>query len=168
MIAGSLAAPAQEVSILPYPNPSSEEIKRYLVLTDAQLTSLNTIAAARRQAQSNVYNQISEKSTALHNLLSAGSTDAARIGQLMIEINNLQKQVVPTEPYRSQALNILTNEQKAKLPPLAQALQLQGTAYQASSLNLIDGPNIGRVYPADLGAVSPGILPGVSPPSTSN
>jgi len=141
---------AQDVSILPYPMPTVqyEDLKKHLSLTDAQVNSLSTIAKTRSDAQSNIYRQINEKYTTLNGLLANNSTDSVRIGQLMIEINNLRKQTVPVEPYRSQALNLLLPDQKLKLPILVQALQLQSAAWQATNLNLIDGP-APRVLPAD-------------------
>lgn len=135
---------AQEVSILPYPGPIGpyEDLKKQLALTDTQMTALTNIARAKSEAQSALYRQMNEKSQALNNLLNSNSTEAARIGQFMIEINQLRRQTVPTEPYRSQALNLLTTEQKQKLPALVQALQLASAAYQATSLNLIDHPSV--------------------------
>ncbi|MBI4907944.1 MAG: hypothetical protein HY820_30240 [Acidobacteria bacterium] len=145
---------AQEVTILPYPVPNVayQALKQHLSLTDPQITALTAVSKARSEAQSALYRQINEKNTALNTLLNSGSTDAARIGQLMIEIASLRKQTVPSEPYRSQALGILSPDQKTKLPVLVQALQLQTAAYQATSLNLIDSPApTPRVLPVDFG-----------------
>jgi Spy/CpxP family protein refolding chaperone len=122
--------------------PAYNDIRQYLSLTDAQVRSLEQVQTSRREAESAVYRQMSEKQLALSGLLQAGSTDAARIGQLMVEINNLQRGLpLAGEPYRSAALAVLTDAQKAKLPALAEALRLNTTAYQAVSFNLIDAPN---------------------------
>jgi Spy/CpxP family protein refolding chaperone len=151
IVIARLSGSAQDATILPYPLPNQyEDLKKHLSLTDAQINSLSTIAKTRNDAQSNIYRQINEKYTALNTLLANNSTDSVRIGQLMIEINNLRKQTVPVEPYRSQALNILLPDQKLKLPVLVQALQLQGAAWEATNLNLIDSP-APRVLPADIG-----------------
>jgi hypothetical protein len=65
-------------------------------------------------------------------------------------------------PYRSQSLNLLLPDQKLKLPILLQALQLQSAAWQATNLNLIDGPTP-RVLPADFdGGIGTSTFPGVS------
>jgi Spy/CpxP family protein refolding chaperone len=154
ILAANISGTAQEVSILPYPLPTAryEDLKKHLALTDAQVNSLSTIANAKSQAQQALYTQINDKYTTLNNLLASGSSDSVRIGQLMIEINQLRKQTVPAEPYRSQAMNLLTADQKTKLPILIQALQLQNAAWQASSLNLIDNPSsigLPRPMPVD-------------------
>lgn len=155
MVAAALPAlaPAQDgATILPYPMPPQRyhELMQFLTLSEAQATQLQSIANARNQTQQSVYEQINEKYRQLQALLNANSTDAATIGRLTIEINNLQKQRVPAEPWRSQALNVLTAAQKQKLPTLQQALQLQTPGWQATTLNLIDSPQP-QVRPAALG-----------------
>jgi hypothetical protein len=135
------------------------ELKTYLNLSDAQVQSLRDVQTQRSNADQAIYRQISERQQALNSLLQANSTDITRIGQLMVDINRLQKQV-PTsgEPYRSQALNVLNPDQKAKLPSLVTALQLQSPASQAAGLNLIDGPQY-RILPAATGSISGVLLP---------
>ncbi|HET8546965.1 MAG TPA: periplasmic heavy metal sensor, partial [Bryobacteraceae bacterium] len=121
--------------------PAFNELRQYLSLTDAQVTSLQQVQANRRDAEAAIYRQIAEKQRTLYGLLRAGSNDAPQIGQLMIDINNLQRRIpVSAEPYRAAALAILTDQQKTKLPALVEALRLVPTAYQAVSLNLIDAP----------------------------
>jgi Spy/CpxP family protein refolding chaperone len=130
--------------------PPFIELRQYLGLTDPQVSSLEQVQNNRREAEAAVYRQISEKQIRLSQLLQAGSNDALQIGQLTIEINNLQRRVpAATEPYRSAALAVLTDPQKAKLPALVEALRLNATAYQAVFFNLIDPPagNIGLPVP---------------------
>src|SRR5262245_4937376 len=115
------------------------DIKAYLSLTDAQLQSLQAIQDSRSQAQQAIYNQISQKYTTLNQLLEAGNASAVQVGQLLLDINALQKQTTGNDgPYKTQALNVLTADQKAKLPKLTEALQLQPAAGQAGMLLLID------------------------------
>ena len=156
-------APAQEVSILPYPLPVQRysELMQYLGLTEAQATQLQTIATARNQAQQALYEQIGEKYRQIQALLNANTNDAAMVGRLTIEVNNLQKQRIPTEPWRSQALNVLNAAQKQKLPTLQQAQQLQTPGWQAGALNLIDSPN--QPHPAAVGDLSTVSGPAGSP-----
>jgi Spy/CpxP family protein refolding chaperone len=129
------------IGLIPGPPPEFRELRTYLSLSDAQVQSLRQVQSRRTEADQALYKQISEKYQTMNALLEANSADFARIGQLQVEIHRLQRHV-PTggEPYRSQALNVLTPEQKTKLPPLVTALQLQNTAYQAVNLNLVDGP----------------------------
>ncbi len=123
------------------PPPSFPGLKAYLNLTDAQVSSLTTILENRNAAQQAIYRQIGDKQTELYSLLSAGTTDALRVGQLMLDINNLQKQAAaPIPSSRTAALAVLTADQKGKLTNLSAALQLQQPAWEAVTLDLIDAP----------------------------
>jgi Spy/CpxP family protein refolding chaperone len=137
------AAAAQEPSRPGGPFvPAFNELRQYLGLTDAQVRSLEQVQSNRREAEAAVYRQLADKQRALQALLQAGSNDALQIGQLMIEINTLQRRPpLSVEPYRTAALAVLTEAQKSKLPALVEALRLNSTAYQAVSFNLIDGPS---------------------------
>jgi len=60
---------------------------------------------------------------------------------------------------------VLTADQKAKLPALTQALQLQTTSYEAINLLLIAGPPSSVCSVPLLGAVSSGVIcPVITPP----
>jgi Spy/CpxP family protein refolding chaperone len=133
---------AQDPGIsLPRPIPAWDEVKQYLVLTDAQMATLEQIRQSRSQAEQAIYQQISAKEREMYGLLQQGSNDSATIGRLMVEINNLRRQLpLNSAPYRTQALAALTDAQKAKLAPLAEALRLQSPAWQAVQLNLVEGP----------------------------
>ncbi|HLK47076.1 MAG TPA: hypothetical protein VKT49_03015 [Bryobacteraceae bacterium] len=136
-------APAQ-IGIFPAPiapQPVYSQLKAYLNLTDTQVQNLISIQSSRNTAQQAIYKQINDKQTQLNMLLTQGTADALTVGQLEIDINNLRKQLpLPNSSYRQQALAVLTPDQTAKLPALVAALQLQTTAYQAITLDLIDAP----------------------------
>lgn len=136
------------------PGPMYEEVKQYLTLTDGQLTALRQIQNEQGQANNAVYLQINQRQQSLNQLLQSGSQDSVQIGRLMVEINNLRKQVpVDAGPYRTRALAVLTEPQKAKLPALIEALKLNSPAWQAASLLLIDSPEPPvRILPASLEA----------------
>lgn len=143
--------PGQDQGTLIYPGPVFTEIKQYLSLTDAQMQSLQAIQDSRDQASQNIYNQISQKNQTLYQILNSDSGSAAQLGQLLLDIHNLEKQLPLVDgPYKTQSLAVLTADQKAKLPKLSEALQLQATAGQAGMLLLID-------YPANSGPIR--ILP---------
>jgi hypothetical protein len=147
--------PAQEKgtsATLIYPGPVYTEIKQYLTLTDGQLQSIQTVLDSRNQVLQNLYNQINQKNQTLYQLLNSDTGSAAQLGQLLLDIRNLQKQLPLSDgPYKTQALNVLTADQKAKLPKLAEALQLQPTAGEAGMLLLIDYPQY-VAYPTDFGS----------------
>lgn len=162
---GAQEAPGRtDLTILPYPSPRVDELKQYLALSDAQVQQLNDVAKAKSDAAQAIWRQIMEKQQQLSALLEAGSTDASRIGTLMVEINNLNRQVRNSNDstYRTQALAVLTAEQKTKLVALDSALKLQTTAYQAVHLNLLDQPQP-HILPAgrfaDGGAISSSLVP---------
>ncbi len=122
--------------------PEYTELKQHLLLTDAQVQSLSALLKTRQDAEQAIYTQIRQKQEAINNLLKAGSKDAVQIGQLTLDVYMLQKQLpVSGQPLRAAALNVLTAEQKNKLPTLTSALQLQTPAWEAVTLNLIDSPN---------------------------
>ena len=138
----STVVEAQVASVLPpVPTPAYSQLNAYLNLSDTQLQSLEDIYKSRLTAQQAIYQQISAKQKQLNQLLAGGTTDAATVGQLMIDIHNLQQQAAtPSSTYRDQALKVLSVDQAAKLTALVTALQLQQAAYQAITLNLIDSP----------------------------
>lgn len=159
-----VAAPAQ-IGILPAPiapKPVYAQLKAYLNLTDTQVQNLLGIQASRNTAQQAIYQQINQKQTQLNLLLSQGTADALTVGQLEIDINNLRKQLpLPNSSFRTQALAVLTPDQTAKLPALVSALQLQATAYQAITLDLIDAP--APTGPPPLPAILPPASLGLAP-----
>jgi Spy/CpxP family protein refolding chaperone len=123
-----------------------------LTLTDTQVRALTDVQNRKGEAERVIYQQLAEKERALSELLNNNSNDALRIGQLMVEINQIRKKLpINGEPYRSDALNVLTVDQKAKLPALVNAMKLQSAGWQAISLNLIDSP---EQQPIPLDAVS--------------
>lgn len=144
--------PAQEIGIEPpyIAVPPHLELKAYLNLTDAQVLAIQQVQKDREAAQRAVYKQIEEKQRTLNFLMESGSRDALQIGQLMIDIATLQKEVPKTGSYRESALAILTPDQKAKLPGLVTVLLQQSIAWQAVNWNLIDAPGQPiRILPID-------------------
>jgi hypothetical protein len=135
-----------------------DQLRQYLVLSDAQVSTLEQIMRNRSQAEQQIYLQISEKERQMYGLLQQGSNDSATVGRLMVEINNLRRQLpLKGDPYRTQALAVLNDSQKAKLPPLTEALKLQSSAWQAIQLNLMDNPAVPdvRILPYPMPLVGP-------------
>ncbi|HYP13739.1 MAG TPA: periplasmic heavy metal sensor [Bryobacteraceae bacterium] len=158
-------------AIWPGPPSPADELKQYLALTEGQYQQLLQVQKTKNDAQQALWQQISDKQRQLYSLLESGSTDASRIGALMIEVRNLQKQSRgggSGDLYRSQALAVLNADQRAKLTSLDNALRLQPTAYQAVTLNLLDYP-VPEVRPAALPDGEPGFSSGfIGAPGASN
>ena len=149
LVTPALLSAQTAMPVEPYPGPVFNELKAYLALTDAQVQSLQSVQNTWNQAQQAIYTQISDKYQQVYTLLNSGNGTAVQIGQLMLDIQALQKQLpVSNGPFKTQALAVLTPDQKTKLGGLAQALQLDTPAWQAVSLLLIDAPApIGRPVP---------------------
>src|SRR5215472_3515969 len=141
--------------------PAYTELTQYLSLTDAQLQSLQTILDDRSLAVQSIYTKINLTNQTLSQLLNSYSGTASQLGQLLLDIRSLQKQLPLNDaPYKTQAVSVLTADQKTKLPKLAEALQLQAAAGQAGMLLLIDTPVTGPpgILPMGLGTVDRGFL----------
>jgi len=145
-VMGALSLLAQDTQAL---MPPYSEVARFLGLTPNQVQSLQQVQRRKAQAEQAIYQEMQEKERALWALLNENSNDASRVGTLMIEINQLRKKVpVGGEPYRGEALNVLTTEQKTKLPALTNALVTAPAGYEAVYLNLIDDPRQVHIMPA--------------------
>jgi hypothetical protein len=146
--------------VLP-PNVSFEELKGNLGLTTFQVEQLVAILREKTEALLETYKQLAQKEAELHSLLTSGSQDLNRIGKLTVDIHNLRTPPSPSNnQYRERALAILTPDQKTKLATLEQALRLIPPAYEAVTLNLIDGPPP-RILPV------PGVPPIFAPAESS-
>lgn len=121
--------------------PTFDALKSVLGLSDAQVTQLRDLQRQRFESTRAVFEEIRTKQQALHQALESGSTDAAALGRLLLEIQALQQQVRTIgETYRTQALAILDAAQKTKLAALEEAIKLQPAIHQAAALNLLVGP----------------------------
>ncbi len=134
-----LAAPA---ILMAQPQaPDVSDLKTFLGLTDTQVTQLRELRQQERQALRSVVQQVAEKHRALREALQAGSTDATALGRLLVDIQNLRRQIQTTdESFRSQALALLRADQKAKLAQLEAAAKLAPAIRQATALNLLAPP----------------------------
>ncbi len=133
---------APAVAACPSPGATFPDLLKYLSLTDSQAAALAAIQQQEQQAVSQLYDQLSLKETALQTLLQATTPDPLSVGQTMIDIQNLQKQISQfgTASYQTQALAVLNQTQTGLLANLKAALQLQPAASQAVMLYLIPGP----------------------------
>jgi Spy/CpxP family protein refolding chaperone len=165
---GAAGSTATFPTIFPPPIAGFTELQQYLGLTDQQVQDLRAIQTERDKALQTLFQQSATKQNELNQLLQSNSLDYARIGQLMVEINNLQKQYPgPIEPYRSQALGLLNPPQKTKLQALADAMNLAVPADEAVQLNLLDRPNWpNRILAAsDAASGTTGVVPATTLPA---
>ncbi|MBI3679090.1 MAG: Spy/CpxP family protein refolding chaperone [Acidobacteria bacterium] len=134
--------------------PRFDEIKNYLTLADAQMQQLQQITRMEAEANRSRAEEIGQKQKTLQEQLRAGSTDAAALGRLLVEIENLRRQAdTASKSFHDQALNVLNAAQKTKLKTLEDASKLQSSIVQAVGLNLLERP-----APGD-GPLSPPLPP---------
>jgi hypothetical protein len=123
------------------PAPSVTELKTYLSLSDAQVTSLQTIRQNLHTSIRTTMRQIQAKRETLKTQLAAGNTSAATLGQEMLDIQNLHKSVTAAQTAsQAQSINVLTSDQKTKLQVLTNAAALRPQVGEAMSLGLIVPP----------------------------
>jgi len=128
------------------------ELKAALGLSDAQVTSLQQIRTSQRETISTLARQMRTKNEALRASLSSGTT-AVAAGTTLLEIEALRKQLTTVEGnVRTQALGVLTAEQRTKLKTLEDAAALQPAIRQATALGLLTHP-VGPGGPRGMGGM---------------
>ena len=121
--------------------PPVTELKTYMNLTDTQITSITNSNQALMTASRTVMEQIRTKRTALQALLTAGSTDAAALGKLLLEIQALEKQITDNHTKaQTAAVSFLSADQKTKLKALEDSSKLREEIGEAARLNLLAAP----------------------------
>jgi Spy/CpxP family protein refolding chaperone len=121
--------------------PTYDDVKATLGLTDDQLAQLKQLQTDKMAATQAFYGKMSEKQKELNQLLESNSADAAQIGKLMLELQQLRKQPAPGgTDIHEKAVAILSPEQKMKLGKLEDALKMRGAADQATQLALLTPP----------------------------
>jgi Spy/CpxP family protein refolding chaperone len=118
---------------------ATDQLKAYLNLSDAQLQQITGIQSSFRDAARPLMQQMREKAQTLRQTLKADPN--ADVTQLEADLAGLRTQVSDLRAqYRTQADNVLTEDQKANLANLQKALELMPAAHQAIGLNLLEGP----------------------------
>jgi hypothetical protein len=132
--------------------------------------ALEQIRRQEAEALRATYEEMRQKHRTLAEQLQGGSTDAAALGRLLLDIQNLRKVIEDTQKkFQAQALNQLTADQKTKLKGLEDAAKLREAIVQATGLNLLlppaPVPGAGPVGPGmRLGPMGPGPRgPGMGP-----
>ncbi len=120
-------------------------LQTYLNLTDAQVSQLRQAGErARRDAEEKARTnepQIREKRMALEDLFAKGTTDAAAVGRLMLDIRSLEKQVRDAhEAVRTSQLNILTPDQRNRFREIEEEASRPQAIREARRLGMVNGP----------------------------
>jgi signal transduction protein with GAF and PtsI domain len=142
------------------PTPPVDAVKTYLGLTDTQIQALQQIQRQEAEALRTIHEEMQQKHQALAQQLQGGSTDAAALGRLLLDIQNLRKRIEDAQKNsQAQALNQLTTDQKTKLKALEDAAKLREAIEQATGLNLLIPPT----PQPGAGPGGPGMGPGMGP-----
>jgi Spy/CpxP family protein refolding chaperone len=134
-------AGAQDPSQRP-PRPSPDEaVKTILDLSDAQLQELQDLrdsVAAQRLEHAAEVRRLQQRQ---RELLQATPPDAVALTDLLVQQENLRKQIEDeAKAFRDGALNLLTASQKEKVQQIQDALQLVRDAGPLAQFGLIEGP----------------------------
>jgi hypothetical protein len=125
----------------PSANPQPPYLKVFLNLSDTQIQGLVQLQQQKGQALQPVLQQTAQAQQKLQQILAEPNPDPDTVGQLVIAITALQQQVQQIAgSFQQQASNLLQSDQRAKLPPLQLAVELQLAALQAVSLGLLNAP----------------------------
>ncbi|MEO7142581.1 MAG: Spy/CpxP family protein refolding chaperone [Bryobacteraceae bacterium] len=151
--------------------PTTADVQSYLALTDAQVQSLHQLRLDERQAVSPLMQQMMQKQQNLNTQEAAGAS-AAAVGQLVLDLQAIRTSISTTASnYRTQAVNLLTADQRTKLQALEAAAALRPAIAEASGLGLLTqsqpgpaggGPGPNWRHGGRRGSFGPG--PGAPPP----
>ena len=128
-------------------------VKEFLGLSDQQVQQLVQLRRDEQAALKPIRAQIQEKAKALNEARQATSPDPATVGKLVLDMQELRKQVrTINEDYHARALALLDSAQKEKLDNLQQAARRAARSRQvvsgATALNLLLTPQPARAAAA--------------------
>jgi len=118
-------------------SPVLQAVVRFLQLRPDQVEALEELLAARREAVAPLLQAITEREKRLRQLLESGGTPPD-IGQVVIEIHELQKQVVQAQHvFLAKWQELLDEEQRQRLEAVRLAARLQPVLPAFQQLNLL-------------------------------
>ncbi|MGC4053022.1 MAG: periplasmic heavy metal sensor [Paludibaculum sp.] len=123
------------------PAGSTDALKQYLGLTDAQVQQLRDLRKQQAESQRPAMEQIRDKRQQLRDAVRAASPDSALIGQLTVDIKKLTESMQANRTdLQAKAQALLTPDQKTKIAALQEAQKLMPAAGQATALGLLAPP----------------------------
>lgn len=141
LFAGTAFAQRGPMARTPGSGPNLQALKTYLNLTDAQVTSLQTVQTSLRNAIQPLAQDLAAKTKALREENSKTTPDPNVVSQLKADIASLRSQIqTQRSNYQGQAQAVLTTDQVTALNKLEEALKLVVVAREAVALDLISGP----------------------------
>jgi len=121
--------------------PTYDNVKAYLNLTDAQITSLEAIHTQARTANQQARADLRTKEQALQTLLKQTNPDPTALGNAMLAVQTARASLRQSDSALvTQAVAVLTADQKTKLQTLAAAQALDPQIREATMLFLLARP----------------------------
>lgn len=140
-LAGVLACPLLGQGPTGPPQPRLEELKAFLALTDTQIQALQQLRRQEVEAVRTLREEMLQKQRSLGEQIRGGSTDAAALGRLLLDIEALRKRMGDAQSsLQGQAVNFLTADQKTKLSTLEASQKLGPAIQQATAVGLLAPP----------------------------
>ena len=130
----------------PPPNPPrpGDAIKNILDLSDQQLQQLTDLRNTFLQRMRDFGPQLRTLEQRKQELLQSASPDATALGNLLLQEQNLHKQMQDAnKAYHDAALALLTSAQKQKATQIQEAVRLAPQAGPLAAFGLIEGPGPG-------------------------
>lgn len=125
--------------------PSFDALQEALELTAEQVAALKENGAELRQAARDVMAETREAREGLRAEMQLDEPNPSIVGQHMVAIQQAGKALkAQRAEAREAALQILTEDQRAKLAEFEDAVKAAPVAAQARMLNLIEGPERSR------------------------
>ncbi|MBL8222055.1 MAG: periplasmic heavy metal sensor [Bryobacterales bacterium] len=125
----------------PGPPPSLDAIGEYLALSDSQASQLKQMMRSRAEGNRARFQEMNAKRRQVDEMLRQGTSDAASLGRLMLEVESYRKQVrTADEGFFTEAASVLNETQRAKLKALEDAARLLPAVHEARALGLLKGP----------------------------
>ena len=124
----------------------AQPVKSHLALTDSRMQNLRTVREQHLQATQASMEELHTKQKALRDQLNAGSTDAASLGRMLIDIEGARKRnETARQAFREQAVAALSADQKARLKTLEEARKLVPAIHEAEMMGFLDGGGDGML-----------------------
>ncbi|MBM3726098.1 MAG: periplasmic heavy metal sensor [Acidobacteria bacterium] len=123
--------------------PNFDAVKAAIGISDAQIAQLRALQQQTATAMRTAAQELQTKQTALNELL-ARNPDPATVGRAVIEIAAIRKRMDDLRArVLTQAVAVLSADQRTKLKTLEDAMKLQPAIGQAAGLGLLQRPEGG-------------------------
>jgi Spy/CpxP family protein refolding chaperone len=118
-----------------------DALVEFLNLTEDQVAAIHENNKAMRQEARAIMQAARDGRSGVRDELNQENPNPTIVGQAMVDAKETREAIkAKREEYRASALEILDDDQRAKLAALQEAMALAPTARQAVGANLLEGP----------------------------